>query len=96
MLAIIAAEIGAIAVARTTAKSQPDLSNHLIAFRRVLGEIGGAGADVKAEGSAFRPATRGDLGVPLPLVSLHAAQAPSPSHPFFHQPSPGFCPTAQR
>jgi len=40
-LAIIAAEIGAIAVARATAKSRPRLSNEvLIAVRRVLGEVG--------------------------------------------------------
>jgi TetR/AcrR family transcriptional repressor of nem operon len=47
-LAIIAAEIGTIAVARATAKSQPDLSNEiLIAVRRVLGEIGGEGRTSK-------------------------------------------------
>jgi len=41
-LAIIAAEIGAIAVARATAKSHPRLSKEvLIGVRRVLGEVGG-------------------------------------------------------
>jgi TetR/AcrR family transcriptional repressor of nem operon len=41
-LAIIAAEIGAIAVARATAKSHPQLSKEvLIGVRRVLGEVGG-------------------------------------------------------
>ena len=40
-LAIIAAEIGAIAVARATAKSHPRLSKEvLIGVRRVLGEVG--------------------------------------------------------
>lgn len=42
-LTIIAAEIGAIAVARATAKARPDLSNKVLAAaRRVLAEAGGA------------------------------------------------------
>ena len=41
-LAIIAAEIGAIAVARATAKSHPRLSKEVLTgVRRVLGEVGG-------------------------------------------------------
>jgi TetR/AcrR family transcriptional repressor of nem operon len=42
-LTIIAAEIGAIAVARATAKARPDLSDDVLAAaRRVLAEAGGA------------------------------------------------------
>ena len=40
-LAIVAAEIGAIAVARATAKSRPDLSDEILgAVRGILGEVG--------------------------------------------------------
>lgn len=42
-LTIVAAEIGAIAVARATAKAQPDLSGDVLAaVRRVLADAGGA------------------------------------------------------
>jgi TetR/AcrR family transcriptional repressor of nem operon len=41
-LTIVATNIGAIAVARATAKSRPDLSNDiLVAARRILAEVGG-------------------------------------------------------
>lgn len=41
-LTIMATNIGAIAVARATAKSRPDLSNDiLVAARRILAEVGG-------------------------------------------------------
>ena len=59
-LAIMAAEVGAIAVARATAKSQPDLSNEILtAVRRVLGEIGGEGRRSKRKAApSGRPRRR--------------------------------------
>jgi TetR/AcrR family transcriptional repressor of nem operon len=45
-LAIGAAMIGGVAMARATAKSRPDLSDEIIAaVRRVLGEVGGEGRE---------------------------------------------------
>jgi TetR/AcrR family transcriptional repressor of nem operon len=45
-LTIGAAMIGGVAMARATAKSRPDLSDEIIAaVRRVLGEVGGEGAE---------------------------------------------------
>lgn len=42
-LAIVAAMVGGVAVARATAKSRPDLSDDiLVAVRQILGEVGGA------------------------------------------------------
>src|SRR5207253_3040817 len=59
-LAIVAAEIGAIAVARATAKARPELSDEVIvAARRILGEAGGEQrASVSKSPSKRRPEVR--------------------------------------
>jgi len=45
-LAIAAAMIGGVAMARATAKARPDLSDEIMAaVRRVLGEVGGEGGE---------------------------------------------------
>ena len=64
-LAMAAAMIGGVAVARATAKARPALSDELlVAVRRVLGELGGAPprparpASATGQGAAPRTATR--------------------------------------
>ncbi|MDB4948504.1 MAG: bacterial regulatory s, tetR family protein [Gemmatimonadetes bacterium] len=55
-LTIVAAQIGAIAVARAAAKSHPELSDEIIAAaRRVLGEVGGEEPDGTALGNGASP-----------------------------------------
>ena len=52
-LAITAAMIGGIAMARAAAKSRPDLSDEIMAaVHRVLGEVGGEGGEPLAARSA--------------------------------------------
>ena len=58
-LAIIAAEIGAIAVARATVKSRPRLSKEVLtAVRCVLGEVGGEGRRPRRKTPISRKARR--------------------------------------
>jgi TetR/AcrR family transcriptional regulator, transcriptional repressor for nem operon len=67
-LAIIAAEIGAIAVARATVKSFPHLSTEvLIAVRRVLGEVGGEARRPRTKTPISRKARRAKSG---PAITL--------------------------
>ncbi len=52
-LAIAAAMIGGIAVARAVHKARPDLSDEVVtAVRRVLGEVGGQAATPSADAAA--------------------------------------------
>jgi hypothetical protein len=58
-LTIGAAMIGGLAIARATAKSRPDLSDEIMAVRRVLGEVGGEGGSRGTRLSAPRRHHRG-------------------------------------
>jgi TetR/AcrR family transcriptional repressor of nem operon len=60
-LAIVAAMIGGVAVARATAKSSPQLSDEVLtAARRVLGDVGGAAVAPRARARRQRRAVKRD------------------------------------
>ena len=68
-LAIVAAMIGGVAVARATAKSRPDLSAEILAvMRRTLGDLGGEGALAPARKKSIRRTKAGGTKIAAQIL----------------------------